>query len=134
MSLILPALKIDHDPTLATIFMPHQIHWIHAEDSLHALGRPAFVLAEKSIRIGWTFCDGFKNVRKRLRFPHRDYLFATRDLPSALEYMNDIYNFADMLGYTRALISRGENELKVKALDPEGNPTSLTEEIKVGYM
>src|SRR2546425_4569071 len=114
--------------------MPQQIHWIHAEDTLHALGRPAFVLAEKSIRIGWTFCDGFKNVRKRLRFPKRDYLFVTKDYPSALEYMNHVYDFADMFGYTRAVLSHGEDVLKVSSLDPEGRPTSLTEEVRIGYI
>src|SRR2546427_12837290 len=102
---ILPALKIDHDPTLATIFMPHQIHWIHAEDALHALGRPAFVLAEKSIRIGWTFCDGFKNVRKRLRFKKRDYLFVTKDFPSALEYMDLSKKVLELFNLTRFIIS-----------------------------
>src|SRR3954467_11788098 len=30
--------------------------------------------------------------------------------------------------------SHGEDYLKVKALDPEGQPTSITEEIKVGYI
>src|SRR5882724_9017513 len=134
MPAILPSVKIDSDATLAKYFMPHQAIWIQADDFLHAQGKQAFALAEKSVRIGWTFCDGFKNVRKRLRFKNRDYLFVTKDYPSALEYMNDVYNFADMLGYTRALLSHGEDIVKVKSLDPEGRSTSLTEEVKIGYI
>ena len=74
--------------------MPHQANWIQAEEPLHARHERAFILAEKSIRIGWTFCDAFKNVRKRLRFPRRDYLFVTKDYPSALEYILQAYRFA----------------------------------------
>src|SRR5437667_4476086 len=130
----LPFVKIDADSLLAKYFTPYQIAWIEAEEPFHAAKKPVFALAEKSVRIGWTFCDGFKNVRKRLRFPKRDYLFVTQDLPSALDYMNQVYAFADMLGFTRAVLTRGEDYVKVKSLDPEGRPTSLTEEIRVGYI
>ncbi len=134
MSAILPFIKIDSASLLANYFTHYQICWIEAEDPFHQAKRQVFALAEKSVRIGWTFCDGFKNVRKRLRFPNRDYLFATKDWPSALEYMNQVYQFADMLGYTRAVLSHGEDIVKVKSLDPEGHPTSLTEEVKIGYI
>src|SRR2546422_324389 len=134
MPAILPFVKIDSDSLLAKYFTPYQIAWIEAEEPFHAAKKQVFALAEKSVRIGWTFCDGFKNVRKRLRFPKRDYLFATKDWPSSLEYMKHVYDFADMLGYARAVLSHGEDIVKVKSLDPEGHPTSLTEEVKIGYI
>ena len=86
-SAILPTLKIDTDRLLAKHFTVYQVNWIQAEDPLHAAHKQVFALAEKSIRIGWTFCDSFKNVRKRLRFKKRDYLFMTKDWPSALEFI-----------------------------------------------
>src|SRR6266568_211805 len=134
MSAILPFTKIDSASLLANYFTHYQICWIQAEDPFHEAKKQVFALAENSVRIGWTFCDGFKNVRKRLRFKNRDYLFVTKDWPSALEYMNQVYDFADMLGYTRAVLSHGEDVVKVKSLDPEGHPTSLTEEVKIGYI
>src|SRR5438105_125888 len=134
MSAILPFIKIDSASLLAQYFTPYQMCWIHAEDPFHQAKKQVFALAEKSVRIGWTFCDGFKNVRKRLRFKNRDYLFVTKDYPSACEYIKQVYDFADMLGYTRGLLSHGEDIVKVKALDPEGRVTSLTEEVKIGYM
>jgi len=134
MSAILPFTRIDSTSLLARYFTRYQIAWIEAEDPFHEAKKQVFALAEKSVRIGWTFCDGFKNVRKRLRFKNRDYLFVTKDWPSALEYMNHVYEFADMLGYTRAVLSHGEDFVKVKSLDPEGRPTSLTEEVKIGYI
>jgi len=134
MSAILPFISIDSSSLLAQYFTRYQLAWIHAEDPFHERKKQVFALAEKSVRIGWTFCDGFKNVRKRLRFKKRDYLFVTRDWPSALEYMNGVYDFADMFGYTRAVLSHGEDVLKVKAISPDGRPTSITEEVKIGYI
>jgi phage FluMu gp28-like protein len=93
-SAILPSTTIDSDAKLARHFMPHQLHWIQGEDAIHAKKKQAYALAEKSVRIGWTYADGFKNVRKRLRFKKRNYLFATKDWPSALEYMKQVYEFA----------------------------------------
>src|SRR6266704_726025 len=134
MSASLPTLQLDRTSVLSSHFALHQIHWIEAEDPLHAQGKQAFALAEKSVRIGWTFCDGFKNVRKRLQHKKRDYLFVTKDYPSALEYIRSAHSAAEFLDYTRAIVSHGEDYLKVNLLDPDGRPTSATEEIKIGYI
>ncbi len=65
MSAILPCVRIDSDPALAKVFLPYQVHWILAEDSFHERHQPVYAIVEKAIRIGWTYADGFKNVRKR---------------------------------------------------------------------
>src|SRR5512138_3937001 len=102
--MVLPSLSIDSTALITRYFMPHQVNWIEAEGSFHAQHRPAFALAEKSVRIGWTYADAFKNVRKRLRFPKRDYLFATKDYPSALEYMKVAYADAQLFNLTSAIL------------------------------
>src|SRR5437868_13775042 len=132
MSAILPFIKIDSDSLLTDYFTVYQIAWIQAEDSFHEQKKQVFALAEKSVRIGWTFCDGFKNVRKRLRFKNRDYLFVTRDWPSALEYMNQVYEFANLLGFTRAVLNHGEAYVKVHRPDESGKASAFTEEVKIG--
>ena len=132
MSAVLPFVKIDSDSLLAEYFTQYQICWIHAEDSFHEAKKQVFALAEKSVRIGWTFCDGFKNVRKRLQFKNRDYLFVTRDWTSALEYMNQVYKFAEMMGYTRAVLSHGENIVRVPKREIDGSIGSVTEDVRVG--
>src|SRR5712671_1407453 len=134
MPVILPSIKIDSTATLAKYFMPHQAIWIQADDYLHAQGKQAFALAEKSVRIGWTFCDGFKNVRKRLRFKKRDYLFVTKDFPSALEYMKQAWEFAELFDLTSTILSHGEEYLKIPRLDDRGRPGAFTEEVKVGVI
>jgi phage FluMu gp28-like protein len=134
MSAILPSIPIDRDSMLERFFAPYQMAWIQAEDHFHAQGRQVFALAEKSVRIGWTFCDGFKNVRKRLRYKKRDYLFATKDLPSALEFMNLCYDFTELLDFTKAILVHGEDYLKVPRFDPDGKPTGFTDEIKIGLI
>src|SRR6266850_7770084 len=103
MPAILPSFKIDDDSLLAEYFMPQQVAWILAEDELHAQHKQVFALAEKSVQIGWTYADAFKNVRKRLRFPKRDYLFATKDYPSALEYMRLAREFLEIFHHTRSI-------------------------------
>src|SRR6266478_1791127 len=95
--------KIDSDSLLTKHFMPHQIAWIQAEKAIHNQRKQAIALAEKSVRIGWTFADAFKNVRKRLWFKNRDYLFATKDYASALEYMRLCHKFAEIFSLTRAV-------------------------------
>src|SRR5437879_3998909 len=101
MSAILPSINLDSNSTLTKHFMPHQLAWILAEDPFHAQKKQVFALAEKSVRIGWTYADAFKNIRKRLRFPGRDYLFATKDYPSALEYMRLVREFLELFQRTR---------------------------------
>src|SRR5438876_250743 len=117
MSAILPAIKIDSDATLAKYFVPYQINWIQAEDAIHAQHKQVFALAEKSVRIGWTHTDSFKNVRKRLRFRDRDYLFATKDYQSALEYMRQAHKFVELFNFAKAIVAHGEDYMKVNRLD-----------------
>src|SRR5215813_11114231 len=114
MSAIYPFVDIDSESFLATYFLPYQLSWIFAEDSFHQRKQQVFALAEKSVRIGWTYADAFKNVRKRLRFARRDYLFATKDYPSALEYMRIAHMFTGIYNFTKAIVSHGEDYLKVE--------------------
>src|SRR5437016_10840886 len=129
MPAILPRIHIDHAPILTRFFLPYQIHWIQAEDAIHAQNKQAFALAEKSVRIGWTHADSFKNVRKRLRFKERDYLFATKDYPSALEYMRQAQKFAELFNLTKAIVAHGEDYMKVPRLDEHDKQTGFTDEI-----
>ena len=121
---LLHSFKLDSSSRLSKHFMPHQIQWIQAEKAIHKQRKQAVALAEKSVRIGWTYADAFKNVRKRLRFRKRDYLFATKDLPSALEYMRLVKEFAALSRFTRAILNHGEEYVKVSRLDPDGKPTA----------
>src|SRR6266496_292852 len=131
MSAILPFTKIDSASLLANYFTHYQICWIQAEDPFHEAKKQVFALAEKSVRIGWTFADGFKNVRKRLRFKKRDYLFATKDYPSALEYMQQAWEFANIFNLTHNVVSHGEEFLKVPRADSRGRRRGFTDEIKM---
>jgi len=131
---IVPAVKIDSDASLTKYFMPHQINWIHAEEAIHAQNKQAYALAEKSVRIGWTYADAFKNVRKRLRFNNRDYLFATRDYQSALDYIRQAQKFVEYFNFTKAIVAHGEDYMKVNRLDDHGKPSGFQDEIKIGYI
>lgn len=124
MAVILPGIQIDSDAALARYFLPYQMEWI-ADDSVMRL-------AEKSVRIGWTYCDAFKNVRKRLRHKGRDYLFATKDQQSAIEYLESCKRFAELFNFTKSIVSSGMDDIKVQAKDENGK--SFIEEVKFGYI
>jgi phage FluMu gp28-like protein len=134
MPAILPNLSLDKPSVLTRYFTEPQLLWIGAEDFLHAQNQQAYALAEKSVRIGWTYADAFKNVRKRLRFPGRDYLFATKDWPSALEYMRLVYRLTELFSYTRTIVSHGEDWIRVKPVSGNRRSRTSRAEVKIGYV
>src|SRR5512142_1515167 len=126
--------KLDSRAVLLEHFMPHQVAWIEAEKAIHDQHRQAVALAEKSVRIGWTYADAFKNVRKRVWNKGRDYLFATKDYASALEYVRQCYQFAEVFDLTKSITSHGEENITVNRLDERGRPSAFTDEVKVGMI
>lgn len=105
--------------------LPYQRDWVEDDARLK--------IWEKSFRIGATWADAFLNVRKRLEYPKRDYLFATKDYPSALEYMEACKTFCEMYKLARNAVKMGEERIKVP-VHREGKDTGFTEEIKVGII
>src|SRR5205814_7589248 len=120
----LRSLKLDSNFSLSQHVRPRQIEWIQAEKAVHDQGKQAIALAEKSVRIGWTYADAFKNVRKRLWFKNRDYLFATKDYASALEYIRQCYTFAEIFNLTNAVVRHGEEYIQVNRPDEHGRPSA----------
>src|SRR3954447_15571417 len=112
------------NPT-SKIFLPYQLKWILDDSPLR--------LAEKSVRIGWTFCDAFKNVRKRLLHPRRDYLFSSKDQTTAIEYVATCYQFCEIYNHTRSVLSHGVENWKIP-IYKDGRNTGFTEDFKVGYI
>jgi len=107
-------------------FLPYQQEYILSQ---HNIG-----LIEKSVRIGWTYADAFRNVRLRLMRPNRDYLFGTKDWPTALEYMRTCHQFVELYNRVRSVVSSGEMTVKVPGVDEYGNKQKFEEEIKIGYI
>ena len=124
---IVTAPPIDSDKgEQASKFLPYQVAWINDDSRMR--------LAEKSVRIGFTFCDAFKNVRKRLRHDERDYLFATKDQASAMEYMAQCWKFVEFYNLTKSVISRGDIDVKVPVTDKDGKDTGFHTEVKFGQI
>lgn len=125
MAAILPTLALDQDEKTSRFFIPYQLNWIQDDSRMR--------LAEKSVRIGWTWADAFKNVRKRLQHKERDYLFATKDQLSAVEYVQTCEKFCEIYDITKTILSRGVEYMKVPIF-AEGKDTGFTEDVKVGYI
>ncbi|WP_225919314.1 terminase large subunit domain-containing protein [Actomonas aquatica] len=125
MTNVLPS-KIDSEQEASRYFLPYQLDHIGHEERLSVW--------EKSFRIGATWADAFRNVRKRLRFKKRDYLFATRDYPSAIEYMEQARQFCEIYNHTKSIVNHGEEEWKVPVRKSDGTPAGFTETIKVSFI
>jgi len=125
MPAILPTLKLDQDAETSRFFLKHQLTWIQDDSRMR--------LAVKSVRIGWTWADAFKNVRKRLAYKNRDYLFATKDQMSAVEYVDTCHKFCEIYKITKTILSHGIDAMKVPIFR-DGKDSGVTEEIKVGYI
>lgn len=125
MTSVLPS-KIDSAKEESRYFLPHQLEWIRDDSQMR--------IWEKSFRIGATWGDAFKNVRKRLRHTKRDYLFATKDYPSALEYMETCRQACEVYKVGKSIVSQGEELVKVPLHDSENRATGFTEEIKVAHI
>ncbi|MBI5771908.1 MAG: hypothetical protein HZA93_29315 [Verrucomicrobia bacterium] len=117
---------IDQPAAASRYWLPYQLQWIEDASRLKNW--------EKSFRIGATHCDGFANVRKRLHYAKRDYLFATKDWPSALEYMSGCKLFCDIYGVARSIVSHGEELVRVPIFNQDGKDTGFTEEVKMGVI
>lgn len=125
MAAILTAVPIESEKAVMR-FLPYQRKWIMDDARMR--------LAEKSVRIGFTFCDAFKNVRKRLLHKKRDYLFATKDEASAVEYMATCLEFCDLYNLTKDILNKGEERVRVPVRDKEGKATGFTEEVKMLFI
>lgn len=125
MTAVLPS-KIDSEREESRYFLPYQLDHIRDESRLGCW--------EKSFRIGATWADAFRNVRKRLRFKKRDYLFATRDYPSAIEYMTQARQFCEIYNLTRNIVAHGEDTMQVPVHKSDGQPAGFTEEVKIAYI
>ena len=122
---VLPS-KLDSAKEESRYFLPYQLAWIRDDGQMR--------IWEKSFRIGATWADAFKNVRKRLRHDRRDYLFATRDYPSALEYMETCRQACEVYRVGKSIVSQGEELVRVPIHDAENKATGFTEEIKVAHI
>lgn len=120
MAAIIPAHDIDSEAAASRHFLQYQVAWIFDQSRM--------MLAEKSVRIGWTYCDAYRNVRKRLLHKDRDYLFATKDQASAIEYLGICKKFIELFKLTRNILTSGEETVKVKGAD------GITEEVKFSFI
>lgn len=113
MAAILPSLNLDSPvKKLGKYFLPWQLEWIEDDSRLR--------LWEKSVRIGATYADIFKNVRKRIIHKNRDYLLCSKDMASAVEYLRQADKQADIFSFGKYILSRGEETETVTGVLPNG--------------
>ena len=124
MGAILPAVHIENAKFIDGYFLPYQLTWIHDESRM--------MLAEKSVRIGWTYADAFRNVSRRILTPKRDYLFQTKDQQSSVEYLETCMKFAEVFNFTKSIVSHGMETMNVPAIDENGK--KFTQEVKFGVI
>jgi phage FluMu gp28-like protein len=125
MAAVLSSPKIDRAER-SGYFLPYQKDWILCHE------RKA--LCEKAVRVGWTFADAFKQVRKRLQTPKRDYLFVTKDQPTAFEYVDTAYRHLQIFNLTSSVLTHGTEEWSVPVFGEDGKDTGFQEKVTVGLI
>lgn len=115
---------LDSAQSMERYFMAHQRD--------HILDESRLAIWEKAVRVGMTYADGFKQVRKRLLIPNRNYLFTTKDQPTAFEYIANCKQFLEVFQLTSSILTHGEEFLKVPVFSEDGRDTGLVEEVRVG--
>lgn len=104
-------------------FLPWQVE--------HILSDVRYRAVEKAVQVGFTWGDAFKQVRKRLLYTNRDYLFSTKDEQTAFEYIRYCANFCEVFNLTKSVLTQGVDVIKVPVYDENGRATRVTEEVKV---
>lgn len=116
------AASIESDRALSQ-FLPYQAEYI--------LDDARMLLTEKANRIGFTWADAFKNVRLRLIHPKRDYLFATKDQESAMEYIRTCMGFVEVYKLAKAVVSHGEEIVRIPRF-VDGQDSGFVDDVKIG--
>lgn len=114
---------IDSDADLSRYLLPLQV------DGVICPAR--YQYTEKANRIGWTWMDALKNVRKRLAHKRRDYLFTTQNWNGAVEYGRYLDLWINIYNLGRFLISRKEEEITVFKEDDKGNKIAVQEKVGI---
>lgn len=126
MPAILPSIPIESDRAARRYFLPYQSAWI--EDKARKC------LAEKSVRIGWTYAEAFRAVRSRIASTkQRDYLFATKDQFTADEFVLTCGKFAQIFNLTKSILCTESTVEKFQIYDGD-QATGFTEEVKIGMI
>lgn len=86
---------------------------------------------EKANRIGFTWLDALRNVRRRIAQPGRDYLFTTQNWMGAVEYGRYLDQWINIFGLGLAVISRGEEIMSFERIQPDGSKVAVQEKVGV---
>ena len=86
---------------------------------------------EKANRVGMTWTDALRNVRRRLAEKKRDYLFTTQNWNGALEYGRYLDFWINIYDLGRFIISRSEEIMTFEKLQPDGSKLAVQEKVGI---
>lgn len=86
---------------------------------------------EKANRVGMTWTDALRNVRRRLAEKKRDYLFTTQNWNGALEYGRYLDFWINIYNLGKAIISRREEVMTFERIQPDGSKIAVQEKVGI---
>jgi len=121
--LIKTAPDFDSDAGLSRYLLKYQIEGVTC---------PArFQFTEKANRIGWTWLDALRNVRRRIMEPGRDYLFTTQNWNGALEYGRYLDEWISIFNLGRFGIHKTEEVQNFTRMLDDGSTVAVQEKVGV---
>ncbi len=114
---------IESDKALSRYLCPFQVEGV--------LCNARYQYTEKANRIGWTWLDALRNVRRRLAQPGRDYLFTTQNWNGALEYGRYLDFWINIYNLGRFVISRSEETIVTHHKNERGETVAMQEKVGI---
>lgn len=123
MAAILSSVSVDGEAAVAARFTPYQIEAIYHEHRKE--------LAEKSVRIGYTYAKAFRAGRSSLLTPRLTTLFASKDQETAFEFIRNCDEHLEHFRHARSVVLRETTDYSVPVYSDDGRDTGMVENITV---
>lgn len=121
--LITTAPDFDSEKGLSRYLCPYQVEGVLCPER--------YQYTEKANRIGWTWLDALRNVRRRIAEPGRDYLFTTQNWNGALEYGRYLDGWLDIYNLGRFVLSRSEEIQTFTRKMDDGREIAVQEKVGI---
>jgi phage FluMu gp28-like protein len=121
MAAILNSASVDNEAAVSSRFTGYQI------DAIYHEARKS--LAEKAVRIGYTYAKAFRAVRKSLMKRKLTTLFTSKDQESSFEFIANCEEHIETFNHRRSVILRERSEINVPVFDDEGRDTGFVEKV-----
>lgn len=121
MAAILHSASVDNEKLVERSFLPYQLDAIYHESRKR--------LAEKAVRVGYTYAKAFRVVRNSIQKRKHTSLFTSKDQGASFEFVENCEEHIELFDHARSVILKESTDESVPVYDDEGKDTGTTEKV-----